>query len=907
MSVNAKFTADFSTFTDAVNQADAALTDFGKGAVDVEAKLNRMTDSVDGRAMIQQATLMAEAIDQVGGAATLTEKQLSTLGAKAEEAVAKMQKLGLDVPEHLQQLADASKAASDSQDSLGSHLLQTAAAMAAGVVSGEVFVELLGKMFEAAKSVAEALPDIVEQGAKFGDVQDAFQRLTDQAGLLATTLLGTLRAGTHGTVTDFNLMKDVNRDLAAGMKLTQDQFGILAQGAFALGKAMGGDAAEGFNAMSEAMAKGTARGVAELTGKVDLKAAEERYAQSLNQTAADLAPNIRLEVDRQAILQAVAAATARVGEQTDNLADHAKQAAVSWTNFRNQLGEAIANSPVLLAGLKAIDDELLKAFGPTQADLIRNITGLIDQAAIESLNLADVGISVGGFLGKAFYDVERVVGELAQGINYARLALLTLHRDAEWIASWADLTGLATKYVKELDASIDKLNTTMDKREKSLDAMAVAQQHVDDTTEEFHNIIQLARTAMVQAAAAQDANTGATDKGNHALKDLNLTLESNTTLTTKQWEEMQKLLKAWDDLMTVGTSYQDTLNQMDQGTRKVVETLLAEGASMASLATVFGLTASQQKAFTEQQKELAAALALSQKDAEKTALVWDQYFETLGQVGATAYQKLILAADKWRDDQYAKFQGSADDWKAFADGIEHRYAQMVTNAGLNLTTLSRDNAANLTETAQIEQNTLDYMLTNWQKYSDAAIQTQIKVADAAKKAADDANTAIVGMVNRTLDALSSLDAAVTKTTTLTLPGTPGSVQEQADLASVTAQVNASPIGLMIAHGTSNLDLINEYNATIEAMMAALGYAATAAPIKIPGRADGGPVFPGSTYVVGEQGPELFRPATSGTILPNGMGGSVLVQNTFHIVDTEANITRRVSENITRSILQGVKV
>ena len=41
-----------------------------------------------------------------------------------------------------------------------------------------------------------------------------------------------------------------------------------------------------------------------------------------------------------------------------------------------------------------------------------------------------------------------------------------------------------------------------------------------------------------------------------------------------------------------------------------------------------------------------------------------------------------------------------------------------------------------------------------------------------------------------------------------------------------------------------------------------------------GRAAGGPVTAGTTYLVGEKGPELFKPTTSGTIVPNNaMGGS----------------------------------
>lgn len=42
------------------------------------------------------------------------------------------------------------------------------------------------------------------------------------------------------------------------------------------------------------------------------------------------------------------------------------------------------------------------------------------------------------------------------------------------------------------------------------------------------------------------------------------------------------------------------------------------------------------------------------------------------------------------------------------------------------------------------------------------------------------------------------------------------------------------------------------------------------------RADGGPVLAGGAYLVGERGPEVFRPAGAGTIEPGGAGGGVVV-------------------------------
>lgn len=54
------------------------------------------------------------------------------------------------------------------------------------------------------------------------------------------------------------------------------------------------------------------------------------------------------------------------------------------------------------------------------------------------------------------------------------------------------------------------------------------------------------------------------------------------------------------------------------------------------------------------------------------------------------------------------------------------------------------------------------------------------------------------------------------------------------------------------------------------------------------KANGGPVTGGSAYVVGERGPELFVPSTSGTVVPNDqmqnskVGSTVMVQQTLNI-------------------------
>jgi len=44
------------------------------------------------------------------------------------------------------------------------------------------------------------------------------------------------------------------------------------------------------------------------------------------------------------------------------------------------------------------------------------------------------------------------------------------------------------------------------------------------------------------------------------------------------------------------------------------------------------------------------------------------------------------------------------------------------------------------------------------------------------------------------------------------------------------------------------------------------------------RAEGGPVLPGGAYLVGERGPEVFRPGVAGEIVPSGGGGVSVIVN-----------------------------
>ncbi len=72
---------------------------------------------------------------------------------------------------------------------------------------------------------------------------------------------------------------------------------------------------------------------------------------------------------------------------------------------------------------------------------------------------------------------------------------------------------------------------------------------------------------------------------------------------------------------------------------------------------------------------------------------------------------------------------------------------------------------------------------------------------------------------------------------------------------------------------------------------------------LPGRATGGPVAPGRAYVVGERGPEVFVPTSSGSVMTSSaLPREVRVALTINApADTSPELLRRSSRQVARAV------
>ena len=96
---------------------------------------------------------------------------------------------------------------------------------------------------------------------------------------------------------------------------------------------------------------------------------------------------------------------------------------------------------------------------------------------------------------------------------------------------------------------------------------------------------------------------------------------------------------------------------------------------------------------------------------------------------------------------------------------------------------------------------------------------------------------------------------------------------------------------------------------VNAAMGAFGYspAAGGGYVKTGVGAYGGQAYAGNAMIVGEKGPELFIPQTSGQIVPNsGMGGDVIVQQTINVTTGVQQTVRNEIRTLLPQIAESAK-
>lgn len=348
MAITARFQADFTSFYDAVNKAEVELKSFEQGAGKVEKSLNRMVDSFSGRRVIQEATLMAQAVEKIGGTSKLTEAELIRLGKQAEIAIEKMKAIGVEVPANLRKVADEAKIASERLKGItapdGLSKIEGAAGSAATGIGGLVrSVGPLAGAFAGAFAISTVTgfaKEIIDLGGHLVDLSDKTGISVDGLQVLqaAAELSGNSLEQVTGAVSQMQ-----NR-LASG-----DNSAVSAI------KSLGLSLSDLQAMQPDQQFRAIARSIAEIQDPAE----RTRVAIDLfGRAGADLLPTLVSDID------SVAESTVRMSDRSARALDAAGDA---WTRFvggvKNRTGELLADIIDTVTTMDGLKETMMRLSG----------------------------------------------------------------------------------------------------------------------------------------------------------------------------------------------------------------------------------------------------------------------------------------------------------------------------------------------------------------------------------------------------------------------------------------------------------------------------------------------------------------------------------------------------------------
>lgn len=334
MAVTGKFVADFTSFETAVAKARVSLDTLEVNSSKVQASLQRMATSFTGQKLIQDAQLVTRAVEEAGGAAVLTEKEMRAVNAQVTQAIEKYKLLGKEAPKAMTDLADATKQVEQPAltkwfSDLGSSIAGTAA----GFISAQA---VIGGVQAALGGLVDFLKGSVESFLSAEAAEKKMTAALRSMGLAAPETIAALNdlAGQFQETTTYS------DDLISEMEALLIQVGGVAPHEMEKALTAATDLAAGLGVDLEAATKAVAKafaGNAGALGEYGIKLDEARLKTE----------GVAYVLDEVADKFGGQAAAA-----TETYAGKVAQLANEWDNLKEAVGKLIVDNPTVVGVLR---------------------------------------------------------------------------------------------------------------------------------------------------------------------------------------------------------------------------------------------------------------------------------------------------------------------------------------------------------------------------------------------------------------------------------------------------------------------------------------------------------------------------------------------------------------------------
>jgi uncharacterized protein YoaH (UPF0181 family) len=508
--------------SDAVNKILGLRTDylnFAASYTRANQEAAKSVNSLFGDDIKRRAEQWMQTVQQLGGVTRLTTKEQAAGNDILTEALAKYKALGDGVPREMAKMAAATAGASKENSSFFDQFFfrMAGAATVAGLLANAV-TGAFNLITTGVKTAFTTVIDLIDAGSKLQNLERSFKGLTAATGEMAKSFLGEARTGTHGLISDFDLMQSANRAMLFGIKTSGKEFGQLGNAAIVLGRAMGISATKSLDDLVLAIGRVSPRILDNLGIIVKVTEANKNWADANHRTKDSMTASERTQAFYEESLRKINAHLEAMGPIQLTMSDHIEIMRIRMSNAiygPGGLADWLSRNQSLAYGLTQISGLILMAFGGSQEKSIRRVVDAVEDIAIGLVQAAQVAVDFGKIATMAWSSLKIVGDSVGLGITMVLQGILWAVTKISEIASKTPLIGDA--YAKNLPA-LYAANDALKERQKSLEGNIEASKRDFAGTSEWGKGLELTGKTLKQLEGNMRSLKGQRIEDNEEIK-----------------------------------------------------------------------------------------------------------------------------------------------------------------------------------------------------------------------------------------------------------------------------------------------------------------------------------------------------------------------------------------------------
>jgi hypothetical protein len=510
------------------------------------------------------------------------------------------------------------------------------------VAVGELLAHGLEKTLDLLMELPGMLVEVGTAGGRIIDVEHAFDGLAGGAGQ-ARDILAALNQGTKDTVPNFELLKDANKLLADGARMTTADFGTMAAGARLLAKSSGleGGTAEAMEILSQAMATGRVRALNLIGVHVNLDEALAHYSITVGKSVGDFTAQDKVAAMAAETLNKLRDRLAGAGEMGLSFGEKVQQAHTHLANFQESIDEAIARDPVLAAGMDAVGKAFKDALGANEEEAVKRVVAVVEQLTVSAVVGASYIVDGAASIVKAYESARGTFDRFLAASQQSQIDSLQKTVDAYQKAVDAGGTAMRGR-LSELKIQLEGLKGYQQGFKDDAAAAAQSGAAAEAARAKLQTYLSDMKSSMETAMAATKAGTKALEEHGGAVGDTGEAFVKANKEITKFIESAHKIGTEFQTLeATIGTA--GALAALGTKLHEAGLKALELHVNIAALGPAFG-DAIEQANKAEFAKVIAVQAAKLHEGLGTLLADLDKLAVAAGGEASTAFPKL---ADGW--------------------------------------------------------------------------------------------------------------------------------------------------------------------------------------------------------------------------------------------------------------------